>query len=84
MSSLHSALIAAFKVICTMADSINLSKTIVDRANKLFKLYNIPISRNLNLNMELVTTHESLAVHNFISFHFHLFKQKNILKLKAL
>lgn len=37
MSSSDRALIAAFKEISTMADRINLPKTIVDRANNLFK-----------------------------------------------
>jgi transcription initiation factor TFIIB len=37
MSSSDRALIAAFKEICTMADRINLPKTIVDRANNMFK-----------------------------------------------
>lgn len=37
MSSSDRALIAAFREISTMADRINLPKTIVDRANNLFK-----------------------------------------------
>lgn len=37
MSSSDRALISAFKEISTMADRINLPKTIVDRANNLFK-----------------------------------------------
>ena len=37
MSSSDRALIAAFKEISNMADRINLPKTIVDRANNLFK-----------------------------------------------
>lgn len=37
MSSSDRALIAAFKEISAMADRINLPKTIVDRANNLFK-----------------------------------------------
>lgn len=67
MSSSDRALIAAFKEISTMADRINLPKTIVDRANNLFK--QVSVWSSTMLSNRLVASLVSFFVIFFLSFH---------------
>lgn len=60
MSSSDRALINAFKEIASMADRINLPRTIVDRANNLFK--QVHDGRNLKGGINIV-------IKNAIKFH---------------